>query len=104
FLIVGDVDEDVMESLQFFASTSDGFEIAEYDMKARGPGELLGLRQHGLPAFKVADLIEDHDVLMQARVDEMELLSEEEDEKKYSYILERIKILYGERLRLLEVG
>ncbi len=104
FLIVGDVDEDVMERLQFFASTSDGFEIAEYDMKVRGPGELLGLRQHGLPDFKVADLIEDQDVLLQAREDAMELLSEEEVEKKYSYILERIKILYGERLKLLEVG
>ena len=104
FLIVGDVDEDVMERLQFFASTSDGFEIAEYDMKVRGPGELLGLRQHGLPDFKVADLIEDQDVLLQAREDAMELLSEERVEKKYSYILERIKILYGERLKLLEVG
>jgi len=104
FLILGDVEEDVMERLQFFASTNDGFAIAEYDMKIRGPGELLGLRQHGLPDFKIADLVEDQDVLMQAREDAIEFLNKENIERKYPHILERIKTLYGERLKLLEVG
>ena len=43
--------------------TSDGFRIAEKDLEIRGPGELLGTRQTGLAAFRVADLARDADML-----------------------------------------
>jgi ATP-dependent DNA helicase RecG len=55
--------------LEVFRSTTDGFRIAEEDLAIRGPGELLGLRQAGLPGFRLARLPEDLDLLMQARND-----------------------------------
>jgi ATP-dependent DNA helicase RecG len=55
--------------LEVFKSTTDGFRIAEEDLAIRGPGELLGLRQAGLPGFRLARLPEDLDLLIQARDD-----------------------------------
>lgn len=60
--------------LEVFASTTDGFQIAEADLQIRGPGDLLGTRQAGLPAFRVADLVGDRDWLERARADARELL------------------------------
>ncbi len=53
------------QRLETMRSTSDGFEIAEKDLALRGPGELLGTRQTGLAAFRLADLARDADLLPQ---------------------------------------
>ncbi len=53
--------------LKVMEETSDGFRIAEEDLKIRGPGEFLGVRQSGLPPFKVADLVRDAAILQEAR-------------------------------------
>jgi ATP-dependent DNA helicase RecG len=101
FLVVGNVDEDALERLRYFASTKNGFEVAEYDMKLRGPGEILGLRQHGLPDLKVADLIRDKQLLFRAREDAefvMKNLGRFED------LIEKVQRIYGERLKLVKVG
>ena len=47
--------------------TNDGFKIAEEDLNIRGPGEILGKKQSGLPSFNVADLSHDSDLLEEAR-------------------------------------
>jgi ATP-dependent DNA helicase RecG len=60
--------------LQAFEKTTDGFRIAEEDLAIRGPGELLGLRQAGLPGFRIARLPEDLEWLEKARDDARELL------------------------------
>ena len=51
------------ERLDTLRRSNDGFEIAEKDLQLRGPGELLGTRQTGLAAFRIADLARDADLL-----------------------------------------
>ena len=55
------------QRLKLFTSTSDGFKIAEYDLMLRGPGEFFGAKQSGMPPLKLADLIKDRDLIIQAR-------------------------------------
>ena len=58
---------DAHERLKVLEATTDGFQIAETDLKLRGPGELLGQEQSGLPPFRFGDLAEDLDLIRQAR-------------------------------------
>ncbi|PLV58961.1 ATP-dependent DNA helicase RecG [Thermotoga sp. KOL6] len=90
FLVVGDVGKEAMERLRFFAMNTDGFKIAEYDLKTRGPGEFFGVRQHGLSGFKVANLYTDLKLLEWAREDVQEINVEE--------------IELPEEIKLIEVG
>ena len=53
--------------LKTMEDTSDGFKIAEEDMKIRGPGEMLGQRQSGIPDFRVGDVVKDIDIMIEAR-------------------------------------
>jgi len=53
--------------LETMVETGDGFRIAEVDLKLRGPGELLGTRQSGMPEFRIANILEDGDILRAAR-------------------------------------
>ena len=68
FLLPGpDVGDAALERLRRFAATDDGFTIAELDLELRGPGDLAGTRQHGLPALRVADVTRDLPLLLRAR-------------------------------------
>lgn len=51
--------EEAVERLEALVNSEDGFYLAEVDLKIRGPGQLLGLKQHGLPGFRIADLVYD---------------------------------------------
>ena len=53
--------------LEVICGTSDGFKVAEEDLKLRGPGDFFGNRQHGLPAFRLADLSADLRIFELAR-------------------------------------
>ena len=55
------------ERLAVMTSSSDGFEIAEADLRLRGPGELLGLAQSGVPSLRFGDLAEDLPLIERAR-------------------------------------
>jgi ATP-dependent DNA helicase RecG len=66
-LILGSGAEEARDRVQVLESTSDGFEVAERDLEIRGPGELLGTKQAGLPDLLVADLLRDARVLESAR-------------------------------------
>lgn len=58
-------------------STADGFELAELDLRLRGEGSILGDRQHGLPALRLASVLTDAELIAQARKDALELVGED---------------------------
>ena len=66
-LINSSKNQDAMERLAVLEQSQDGFFISEMDMRFRGPGEVLGTRQSGLPDFALASLVEDQEVLVLAR-------------------------------------
>src|SRR5204863_1444277 len=59
--------KEASERLKILEETTDGFRIAEADLKLRGPGELLGQQQSGLPNFRFGNLTQDLDLILQAR-------------------------------------
>ena len=66
---------DSIQRLRVLASTTDGFKIAEEDLKLRGPGDFFGSRQHGMPAMRLADLTGDMRLLQEAQQAALKLLS-----------------------------
>jgi ATP-dependent DNA helicase RecG len=69
--------EEGKKRLLSFEKIKDGFELSEVDLQLRGPGDLLGTRQWGIPKFKVADIINDKKILVMARNSAIEYLNEE---------------------------
>jgi ATP-dependent DNA helicase RecG len=59
--------EETRRRLQVMCATTDGFRIADEDLKMRGPGDFFGSRQHGLPQFKAASLTSDLEILHLAK-------------------------------------
>ncbi len=75
-LLMSDAVSEPAESrLKAMCETTDGFDIAELDLQLRGPGEFFGTRQHGLPAFKLADLSQEMTLLQHAKDDAAALLA-----------------------------
>lgn len=69
--------EETRRRLSLFCKTTNGFEIAEWDLKLRGPGDFFGTRQHGLPDLKTASMLEDMEDASLARKAAEELLAED---------------------------
>jgi ATP-dependent DNA helicase RecG len=67
--IHGKLTSDARRRLEVFSQTDDGFRIAEADLEIRGPGDLLGTRQSGLPNFRMGDILRDRIWLERARTD-----------------------------------
>ena len=86
--------------LEAVAATSDGFELAERDLELRGPGEVLGTRQSGLPALRLANLVRDRDIMEIAR-DEAERAMRE---GVAADVLTRLDAGWMERFGLAGVG
>ena len=63
--------------LETMVATNDGFEIAEVDLKLRGPGDLMGTQQSGLLNLKIADIVKDNDILKTARYYALQLLKDD---------------------------
>jgi len=104
FLIANDSSEETYKRLKFFADTRDGFALSEYDLKTRGPGEFLGLRQHGLPDFRLGNLIDDGAILGQSMKDAISLLDNDPDLERLPEILKKLRAQYGDRMKWVEVG
>ena len=76
FLMGNPASETAKARIDAMLRTSDGFKIAEADLKLRGPGEFLGVRQSGLPNFRVADIIHDEAIIREAREAALTLIQE----------------------------
>jgi ATP-dependent DNA helicase RecG len=94
------------ERLQALVGTTNGFELAEKDFELRGPGELLGTRQHGLPPLRIADLRRDTPIVMEARADAQQLMASDPELQSPEHALLRRQVLvrYGKALDLGDVG
>ena len=79
-LLVADVrSEDAKKRIQVMTETTDGFLLSEKDLELRGPGEVLGAMQHGMPVFKLGHLIRDARLIQQARSAAEEILGVDPD-------------------------
>ncbi len=74
------------QRMAIMRSTNDGFVISEKDLALRGPGELFGTMQHGLPSFKLANLYEDMDILKLAQEAALTILSRQEEPAFRQYL------------------
>jgi len=95
-----------LQRLQALARTTDGFRIAEVDLEIRGPGELLGTRQSGLPDFRVANLIRDRGILQETRrAADLWLAADPRFERPESQPLRAVLAhRWAGRLELAEIG
>jgi len=91
FLVCDQTDDpETVERLQTLVNTDDGFLIAEADLKLRGPGELAGYRQSGLPSFTFLNVISDFRIFVTARDDARDILKNR-DEKEYQWLLKKVQ-------------
>ncbi|MBM3322681.1 hypothetical protein FJY69_04305 [candidate division WOR-3 bacterium] len=97
---------EALARLRFFSGTTDGFALAEKDLELRGPGEILGTRQHGLPDLKVADIVRDREILSRARQDAFRLVELDPELKQPQNECIRRTLLsrYAGRAELARVG
>ncbi|MGA2915777.1 MAG: ATP-dependent DNA helicase RecG [Sedimentisphaerales bacterium] len=106
-LLVAQAESETAKSrLEIMTRSNDGFEIAEHDLKIRGPGELLSSRQHGLPDLKIADIIDDFDLLTLARKDAFELVEKDPMLKSAEHRNIRAELMrkFADSLGLVDVG
>ncbi|OHB95700.1 MAG: ATP-dependent DNA helicase RecG [Planctomycetes bacterium RIFCSPLOWO2_02_FULL_50_16] len=94
---------DARSRLQTIVNSSNGFRIAEEDLRLRGPGEFFGTRQHGLPDYKVADLTKDLILLKTARDDAFKMIEQDGTLREYPLLRENVLARYTSRIRLASV-
>ncbi|MBA62088.1 MAG: ATP-dependent DNA helicase RecG [Planctomycetaceae bacterium] len=97
------VTDEAEHRLQAFVNTLDGFELAEIDFDLRGPGDLFGTKQHGMPPLRVADLRRDRAIVELARDDAQAMLESDPGLQSTEFVKLRKQVLrrYG---RVLDVG
>src|SRR5438132_1614081 len=90
------------ERLGIMEETNDGFKIAEKDLEIRGPGEVMGTRQAGLPEFHVANLVRDLDILQTAREEAEFYINQRKTSAEAAKMIKRVQS--DARMKLAAVG
>jgi ATP-dependent DNA helicase RecG len=103
-LVTGKLGDAARERIRTMVDSSDGFYIAEMDLKLRGPGEFFGTKQSGLPALRIANIIRDKEILELARGEAQAFISnppsQDELRRAVTYLREHWQRRYG----LVQVG
>ena len=86
FLLSSSSDEQAIKRLQMLETLTDGFQVTEYDLQIRGPGDILGIRQSGLPNFILGDLNKDRAIMDVCIQDAREILERNEDQNMLSFV------------------
>ncbi len=100
----GEMTGQAKERLAVLVRTQDGFEIAETDLALRGPGEFFGTRQSGMPAFRIADLVRDREILELARREAMRFIEEPPSREEAVALVHYVRENWWRRYGLVQVG
>jgi ATP-dependent DNA helicase RecG len=106
-ILIADTSNETTEArLKAMCDTNDGFEIAEMDLKLRGPGEFFGTRQHGLPEFKLADITSEMSLLQEAKEDALAMLEKDSrlTRPEHRHLRGALVQQLGETLALAQIG
>jgi ATP-dependent DNA helicase RecG len=106
FLFAETDNETAKSRLEIMARSNDGFEIAEHDLRLRGPGEMFSTRQHGLPDLKIANIVDDFDLLMMARKNAFEMVSNDPmlRQAEHKNIRRALLAKFGDAIGLADVA
>jgi len=98
--------DEAKKRLDAMCRSDDGFKIAEWDLRLRGPGEFFGTRQHGLPELKIADIMTDVNLLYRAREWAFRIIEDDPQLNRKENSGLRMKFLrkYKEKQKLMDVG
>ena len=105
-LLRDEMTDQATERLSAFAATTDGFALAEMDFELRGPGDLFGTQQHGLPPLRIADLRRDKAILEEARAAAKSLFAADPglSHADHARLRRQMLVRYGNALELSDVG
>lgn len=104
FLLASPATPEARQRIEAFCSSSDGFALAEADLRLRGPGEVCGVRQSGVTDFRVADLIRDRAILDVARKEAFGLVEKDPDLASHPELKKRLYDTLGRSLNLVETA
>jgi ATP-dependent DNA helicase RecG len=103
-LVTGKLGEAARERIRTLVESTDGFYIAEMDMKLRGPGEFFGTRQSGLPSLRVANIIRDGEILEIARAEAMSFVEHPPSQEMLRTAVSYVQTHWQRRYGLVQVG
>ncbi len=103
-LVTERVNDAARERIRTMVDTNDGFQIAEMDLKLRGPGEFFGTRQSGLPSLRVANILRDPEILEVARAHAQEFMERPPSAAEFNRAMEYMHGHWERRFGLVQVG
>jgi ATP-dependent DNA helicase RecG len=95
-----------MKRLSYFASTSDGFKVAEKDLQMRGPGELWGTRQSGVPVFRLLNPVKDTAIVSYSWRKSAELIESDPllEKERNRVVADYFRLYYKPRMEIADIG
>jgi ATP-dependent DNA helicase RecG len=103
-LVTEKVNDTARERIRTLVESTDGFYIAEMDLKLRGPGEFFGTKQSGLPSLRVANILRDGEILEAARREASAFVSNPDDPEELRRAVSHIRDHWQRRYGLVTVG